>query len=273
MFPDSIFGIITLYDILISVGIIVALFLFGYIADKRKIKASLQRFTILCACAAIGGGLGSAVLFQAVYNIEREGGFVINKQTGATFYGGLLGGVALFLAVYFIAGHFIYKKKGDPGYHRRNFFSTASAAIAAVAIGHSFGRVGCLMAGCCHGAQTEEWYGIVMKIGGESAKYVPTQLFEAIFLLLLFGFLFINSKSGGRYNLPIYMASYGAWRFFLEFIRDDYRGSIGTLTLTPSQLISILMVVGAIGVFVLEKLYTDKLEKAEKAELSELNKE
>lgn len=258
MYPNSFFGIVTLYDILIGVGVLLAMLVFGHAADKRRISGKLQRFTLICACLAIVTGLGSAVLFQAIYNIEREGGFVINKGTGATFYGGLIGGVAIFVLVYFVVGHFIYKKTDTPNYHQENFFSTASCAIAAVALGHGFGRLGCLSAGCCHGAITDAWYGIMMYGGEGYAKYVPTQLFEAIFLFLLFAFLFINARSKGRFNLPIYMGAYGIWRFVLEFVRNDYRGTIG-FAITPSQFISILMVVGAVGVFVIEKIYTDKL--------------
>ena len=147
----------------------------------------------------------------------------------------------------------------------------AASAIAAVPIAHSLGRIGCLTAGCCHGAKTDAWYGIMMHGGEGYAKYVPTQLFEAIFLLLLFAVLFINAYRGGRYNLPIYMAGYGAWRFIIEYVRDDYRGSIGTDLVTPSQLIAILMILGAVGVFFLEKTYTDKVEnrKSEAARLAE----
>ena len=259
MYPNSFFGIVTLYDILIGVGVLLAMLVFGHAADKRKISGKLQRFTLIYACLAIVAGLGSAVLFQAIYNIEREGGFVINKGTGATFYGGLIGGVTVFLALYFIVGHLIYKKTETPSYHKENFFSIMSCAVAAVALGHGFGRLGCLTAGCCHGAITDAWYGIPMYVNKEWNTYVPTQLFEAIFLFLLFAFLFINARSKGRFNLPIYMGAYGAWRFVLEFVRNDYRGTIG-FAITPSQFISILMVVGAVGVFVIEKIYTDKIK-------------
>ena len=61
------------------------------------------------------------------------------------------------------------------------------------------------------------------------------------------------------------MATYGTWRFIIEYLRGDYRGSVG-LPITPSQLIAILMIVGAFGVFFLEKRITDRLEKAEEDE-------
>ena len=66
------------------------------------------------------------------------------------------------------------------------------------------------------------------------------------------------------------MSAYGVWRFIIEFARDDYRGSVGIDAITPSQLIAILMIVGSVGVFFLEKVYTDKVEKRN-AELSLAN--
>ncbi len=281
MYPHKIFLGLTLYDILICVGIILCFFVFGFLSDKRKMKVKHQKFSLVCGCFAIAAGLFSASLFQAIYNIPSRGGFeflfkitedgkIELVNTGITFYGGLVGGVAVFLLIYFIFGRLFYKKTDTPSYHNENFFSMASSAVASITIAHSIGRLGCLTAGCCHGAVTDAWYGIMMHGGEGYAKYVPAQLFEAIFLLLLFAFLFVNAYRGGRYNLPIYMSAYGVWRFIIEFVRDDYRGSVGIENITPSQLIAILMILGSVGVFFLEKVYTDKVE-ARYAELSRVN--
>ena len=261
MYPYKIFLGLTLYDILICIGIIVSFLVFGWLSDRRGLRVKHQKFSLLCGCCAIATGLAFGVVFQAIYNIPERGKFIIDGETGITFYGGLVGGVAVFLLVYFVIGKLFYKNYENPHYHNENFFSMAASAIAAVPIAHSLGRIGCLTAGCCHGAQTDAWYGIMMYGGEGYAKYVPTQLFEAIFLLILFVVLFINAYRGGRYNLPIYMAGYGAWRFIIEYLRADDRGSIGTDLVTPSQFIAILMILGAIGVFFLEKSYTDKVEK------------
>jgi prolipoprotein diacylglyceryltransferase len=57
------------------------------------------------------------------------------------------------------------------------------------------------------------------------------------------------------------MCVYAVWRFVIEFARDDYRGSIPFLNITPSQFIAILMILGSVGVFFLEKYVCDKAEK------------
>ncbi len=252
MYPKEIFLGLTLYEICLCLGIIACFFVFGALADRHKIKRRTQSFAMLCGVAAIVLGYGSAVLFQALYNIKTVGSFDISESTGATFYGGLIGGVATFLIVYFAIGYFKY----DDKYHVRVFFDVADSAVPAIIIAHSLGRVGCLMAGCCHGAQTDAWYGIVMN----GTKYVPVQLFEAIFLLFLFGFLFIRSMERGGYCLSVYLCIYSVWRFAVEYIRADYRGSIFTDIMTPSQFISCILFAVGIGVFFLERSIRPKLE-------------
>ena len=272
MYPFKLFLGLTLYDILICVGICICFVIFSVLADKRGIKARHQKFSLICGCVGIGTGLISAAFFQALYDIPKKGRFEflfrINAEgkiefvnTGITFYGGIVGGAACFLLIYFLVGYLFNKNYENPRYHNEQFFPMASCAAACIAIAHSFGRIGCLMAGCCHGAKTDAWYGISMYVKGQWNTYVPTQLFEAIFLLLLFVFLLINAYRGGKYNLPIYMASYGVWRFIIEYVRDDYRGSIGIKGLTPSQLIAIIMIVGAVGVFFLERWYSARLRE------------
>ena len=36
--------------------------------------------------------------------------------------------------------------------------------------------------------------------------------------------------------------AYGVWRFFIEYLRDDYRGTTLVSALTPSQLTAVIMV-------------------------------
>jgi len=249
MCPDKMFLGLTLYDICICIGIIACFFVFCRLADKNGIKVRLQNFTLLCGVGGIACGFGSAILFQALYNIGRDGGFVISTNTGATFYGGLIGGAAIFLAAYFVIGRFVFKS----GENKSEFWNVAACAAPAIVIAHGLGRIGCLMAGCCHGELTDAWYGVLMLGNSGYARYVPVQLFEALFLFALFSVLFINAIKGKGYNLPAYMMAYGVWRFIIEFVRGDYRGTTLTEVLSPSQLIALIMIVGGVAVALTEK--------------------
>ena len=259
MYPNDIIAGIDLYTIALAVAIMSALIIFRIFADKLNICATLQNLCIIGAAVAIIFGYFSAVLFQAFYNIEKNGGFQINSSTGATFYGGLIGGAFSFLCVYFIAGAIIFKTDKT---HIKYFFEIADIAAVSICAAHGFGRIGCLMAGCCHGAVTDKWYGIYMP--ALKQKVVPIQLFEAIFLFLLAGalaWIIIKKKRG---NLGFYMVVYGLWRFFIEYLRDDYRGTTVVRFLTPSQLTSVLLIVGGIVYLICELKIFDKIRAQEK---------
>ena len=156
------------------------------------------------------------------------------------------------------------------GYHRRSFFGVSSCAAASIAVAHACGRVGCLMAGCCHGDVTDKWYGIYMHGSEGYAKYIPIQLFEAIFLFSLFAVLVILVLRKKTFNLPLYMITYGAWRFFIEYARADDRGSTIVSFLSPSQLIAVLMILSGVGLLVFERYYTKKRKQQIAREAEEI---
>ena len=247
MYPYDIFPGIDLYVIFLCVAIVAAMVAYRVMADRIGIGAKLQNLCIYTSVAAIMFGYFSAIFFQALYNVEKVGEFVIDLQTGATFYGGLIGGAGLFLLIYFVAGKRIFSNKE----HIVRFFDVADAAACAISIAHAFGRLGCLMAGCCYGQRTDAWFGVHMDALGY--KVVPTQLFEAIFLALIFVYLVIRIREKQTYCLQIYMILYGIWRFVIEFVRDDYRGTTLTDIVTPSQLTAILMILGGILLIVVQR--------------------
>ncbi len=271
MYPHKVFLGLTLYDICLCVGIVLCFIIFGYLCDKHKVRRKIQSFAIMCGAGAVVLGYCSAVLFQALYNIKSLGRFEINEETGATFYGGLIGGVAVFLLLFFGIGRFYYKDNS----HAKAFFAIADSAVPGIALAHSLGRIGCLTAGCCHGARTNAWYGIEMWGDMGFTKYVPVQLFEAIFLLFLAAFLFLRSHSRQGLCLPLYLSVYGVWRFVVEYIRADYRGDIFIEALTPSQLIAIILTAVGIGLIFAERYLIKRFDLAVKddADHAEANNE
>lgn len=254
MYPYKIIFGLDLYTVALCVGIIACFAVFNYLADKRRIPFGVQKLAVVSGVFGVILGYGCAVLFQAFYNIKTLGRFEISSSTGATFYGGLLGGAAVFLIIYFAAGHFVFKDS----VHSRSFFALAGVITPGIALAHSFGRMGCLMAGCCHGSVTDAWYGLNMYGNHGWDKYVPIQLFEAAFLFVLAVFLFIRAKRGARYGLSLYMTLYGVWRFIIEYFRADYRGDTLVSFLTPSQLIALVLVLGGVGIFLLERVLWKK---------------
>ena len=252
MYPYSIIGDIDLYTIFLCVGIISALLVFRIFSDRQKMYWKLQNFAVLVGVAAIVCGYCSAVLFQGFYDFLADPSQGFRLNTGATFYGGLIGGVVSFLALYFGIGFFVFKDK----IHVKHFFDIANIAAASISSAHAFGRIGCFTAGCCHGAETDAWYGVYFDY--YKIKAVPIQLFEAIFLFALFAFFCFRLAKRKSYNLPLYMVLYGAWRFIVEFFRADDRGATVVSFLTPSQLIAVLMILGSVVLFLGERYFVKK---------------
>ena len=76
------------------------------------------------------------------------------------------------------------------------------------------------------------------------------QLFEAIFLFALFGYLTWRLIKKKRNNLAVYMMAYGVWRFLAEYMRADDRGATVVKFLSPSQLTAIVLFLLGAGLVV-----------------------
>lgn len=250
MYPNDLFLGLDLYDLSIAIGFFAALLYFRIFADRKHFGAALQNLIIVGALFGIVGGYASAVLFQAFYNYLEDGKFVIANNTGATFYGGLIGGAALFLLVYFGAGAILFRNKSETP--ARRFWDLSEIAAGSIALAHGFGRLGCLFAGCCHGKVTDAWYGIYNAY--LRANTVPIQLFEAIFLFALAAFMTYRLLKGAHGNLGSYLAGYAIWRFLVEFFRTDDRGQSLIPLLTPSQLIAVCLLLVGVGLWLAEWL-------------------
>ena len=246
----SIFGRgVYAYGICIGVGILACLMVFFFYTNKKKINSSVQNFAFIVALVAIVLGFLIAKLYQALYNYVENPSLGFDfENAGMTAMGGFIGGAIVFIAVYFGIGHFVFRGN-NKGVHIKDFNKIFLVAPICITIAHAFGRIGCLMSGCCHGAllSTEESVvgGIWMKASdtGIWGSYVPTQLYEALFLFVLFAVLTLLFFKGSNITMAIYLIAYGVWRIFIEMLRTDARGAV-VLGLAPSQWQSIIFIVG-----------------------------
>jgi len=95
---------------------------------------------------------------------------------------------------------------------------------------HAFGRIGCLLAGCCHGSPTTLPWGIVFTnprsmVPPEwlGVPLHPTQLIEAAGDVVLAFFLnrAFKREAGSGLTAALYFGCYCALRFAVEFLRCD----------------------------------------------------
>ena len=116
---------------------------------------------------------------------------------------------------------------------------------------HSFGRVGCFLAGCCHGKVCDTWMGVTFSNPDSLAKPLgvplyPTQLFDiAVNLTILVVVFFVQKKQkfDGQLFL-IYLMMYAVGRSIVEIFRgDEARGFLFNGALSHSQFIAIIVLI------------------------------
>ncbi len=259
MFPDVNFLGLDLYYWMFLVGVIAAMAAARIFSARAGVSAKVFDLMIVSALFGVILGYLSAVLLESFWEYLETGRFVWG--TGATFYGGLIGAAAVYLAVYFLLGKFVCKEKE----HIREFGRMLSLVFPCIALAHAFGRLGCLFDGCCFGAETDAWYGIEMSVGGEWQKRVPIQLFESLFLFALAAVMFaLDLRFHFAYNPSLYAVAYGIWRFLIEFARADDRGSSGFGWLSPSQLLSLVLIGAGVAFALFYRFYLkEKLARGE----------
>ncbi|MCL2726475.1 MAG: prolipoprotein diacylglyceryl transferase [Polyangiaceae bacterium] len=174
---------------------------------------------------------------------------------GLTYYGGLLGATA--------AAVLLLRRDKFP------FWKAADMAGFAVPMGLAFGRMGCLLAGCCFGAMTRLPWGLsfpprspaseeqakdhlIASMRSWSLPVHPTQIYESAASLAIAAFCMFWLLPRKRYDGQVFAASlalYAAARFAVEILRRDARG--GMLGLSTSQWIGIGLLVTAVIIHVL----------------------
>ena len=229
------------YGLMIAIGFICALLVGTYRAKRKNLDpdvvSNVAIFVIVC------GFLGAKLLYVIV-EFERfmQDPMSILGSEGFVVYGGIIAG-ALTAIIY------CKVKKID-------FMSYFDLIMPSVAIAQGFGRIGCFLAGCCYGRETQSALGVIFPQGSlapAGVKLLPTQLFSSVGDFLIAGILiWFSSKSKTKGNTgALYLLLYGIGRFRIEFLRNDERGIVGLLS--TSQFISIFFVIGAVVLFIFNK--------------------
>jgi phosphatidylglycerol---prolipoprotein diacylglyceryl transferase len=231
-----------------TIGFLVALWLAAVQAKKEGIQPSgIMDLGFYILLAAIIGSRLFFVLINAGHYIERPLDIFKIWEGGLVFYGGVL--LAVPVAVWHI------RRTG------LDLWSTADIFAPSIAIGHVFGRLGCLAAGCCHGKAAENLpWGIIFTdpecLAPMNVLLHPTQLYESAGELIIFLALIMlrNHKSFTGQLFMMYLILYAVLRFIVEFFRGDVGRGFIMGNLSVSQGISILIfLTGLAGFFILRQ--------------------
>ena len=252
---------INTYGLLLAVGMLLALFVASRLAANDGLPR--ERIYDLGLWTLIGGLIGSKILM--VLTEENVQIFSLDfLRSGGVYYGGFLGG---FFALVILVR-----------WYKLPFWKIADAFAPGVALGQALGRQGCFAAGCCWGKPTDSFLGVhfteqaheftgvpIYKDGADLYLH-PTQLYESITMLLVFGILVLihRKKRFDGQVLIAYGIIYGIVRFTIEFFRDDPRGNLFGLTaltgLSTSQIISLVVAAGAVVFMIVRLRSADKKE-------------
>ena len=260
MLPEiNIFGLeLPMFGIMIPIGVLC--FTFLSIRLFRKAGASEEKIDKLIITVALAGGMFalSAAFFDALWhNISeyKETGVFIWEWWGITYSGGLFGAIIAYLVAYFL----IIRDE------RHNIFMYLDIVVLGLAIAHGFGRIGCFCGGCCYGKTVEPHTFLSIYYPINDARTIwewvlPTQLYEAAFLFLFAGGLWFIKKNRSAW----YLIGYNVFRFFLEYLRGDDRGASPFGFLSPSQFLSIVMLLMGIALLIFRKDIENWLKKYNK---------
>ncbi|MEM1406261.1 MAG: prolipoprotein diacylglyceryl transferase family protein, partial [Bacteroidota bacterium] len=242
-FLEGIFGeffTVHAYGFFIVLGAVVGL---TYVASesKKDFKLPFDKvntlFLLLLFAAVVGGKV-----FLYFEDPERYAGNLkgLFSGKGFVFYGSLLFCIPTML--------WFFKKNKLPVLQMLDIMAVTTCLV------HMFGRMGCFMAGCCHGI---EWHGPLAVTFTDpvclakplNTPLHPTQLYSAALIFsIMIALLFIKKRKQFHGQLFLsYLILYAIGRSVIEIFRGDMsRGYVIEGYLSHSQFISLLVLLSSV---------------------------
>jgi phosphatidylglycerol:prolipoprotein diacylglycerol transferase len=219
------------YGALLGIGFLIAMMMI--VKRAKLLGIAEQHIDRLIFLAFFFGIAGGRLLFILV---DDPMGYLYNPleifkvwKGGLVFFGGFL--MAL-------GACWFYTIK-----HRLPILAVFDLFTPGLVLGHALGRLGCFMAGCCYGKICHLPWAVTFTdphgVGLKNVPLHPTQLYESLFLIVLF-FSLLLIRPRGRFTgmvFFVYLAIYPVGRSIIELYRNDMRG--GLMGLSTAQWISI----------------------------------
>jgi len=188
----------------------------------------------------LGGRVGYILFYDFSYYLAHPADMIAVWQGGMSFHGGLIG---VAIAMWLFA-----RKVKLPLLEISDFVAPI------VPVGLFFGRIGNFINGELWGKITDSPLGMWVydpQLHKVVQKY-PTQLLEALLeglVLLLILFMYSRKSRPRGAVTGLFLACYGAFRFFVEFFRmpDPQLGYLAWGWLTMGQVLSLPMILLGIG--------------------------
>jgi phosphatidylglycerol:prolipoprotein diacylglycerol transferase len=236
------------YGIMVTLAVI-TLVTWALLSVKKDSRLSYE---MVINAALVG--IPSGVIFSRLLHVidfwdyySRNPGQIIGGE-GLSIWGAVLGaaiGIWLFSLI---------SKKFSFGY-------LADVIAPGIILAQAIGRVGCTLNGCCYGKITSLPWAIVYTNpntnGPIGIPVHPTQIYEIIYNLIVFGILLKlrrRLQPDGSLFL-VYLTLYSIWRLGIDFIRD---GTPFLFGLHQAQVISIIVLVITVPLLVIKTRWVKK---------------
>jgi phosphatidylglycerol:prolipoprotein diacylglycerol transferase len=183
----------------------------------------------------IGARLGYVLFYNLKMYVDNPLEIPAFWHGGMSFHGGLIGLLTVGIL-------FCWKNK-------KSFWKIADLMIATAPIGLGLGRIGNFINGELYGRVTQVPWGMIFPKGEPLPRH-PSQLYESALeggvLFLILWFLKDKKLPAGSL-LAIFLSFYGAFRFFVEFLREpDPQLGLILGPFTMGQVLSAFMIAGGI---------------------------
>jgi len=231
---------------------VAAAFLVGlWTASRRGLSSGIasEKILDLGPWLIVGTIIGARALYVVSYWREQFAGQPITEifrvwRGGLVYYGGLIGAS--------LAG-ILYARK-----HALPVWKLADVIAPSIALGCVFGRIGCLLNGCCYGRECTLPWAIHFPRGHQTYPHGvhPTEVYDSLLNLVLYlglAWLYRRKKFEGEV-FAAYLIGYALFRSFVEMFRGDYPQHYLGGWATPAQLVSMgILVFGLALWFLLPK--------------------
>lgn len=245
------------YGAMLGLAFISGWYLGGYFANREGIpyKHTSNAYMLIILMSLVGARVAHLITNPDTWGELHEHGFFsalfASKCEGLVAYGGYIGGT--------LTG-WIYMRL-----NKLDFWSLVDCTTPSMVLGLGITRLGCFLAGCCHGIPTDSIWGMSFPPGSPasyafldralaahlaSPPVYPTQLFESLlgFVLFPIAILFLKRRKFTGQAFLLVAPFYAVGRFLLEFIRGDTdRGTV--LGLSTSQFIGVVLIFLVIGLY------------------------
>ncbi|MBF0410094.1 MAG: prolipoprotein diacylglyceryl transferase [Candidatus Riflebacteria bacterium] len=205
-----------------SYGVCLSLAFFAGISTGvlvgRRLDFSFEQVIDLSLWFLVSAIAGARILYIFLFPSQFPGIIDMISLTsgGLVFFGGFIATVIALI---------VWAKL-----NKKSLRDMGDFVAAPLATGHAIGRIGCFLNGCCYGKSTSFLMGMVFPNLADGIKRHPTQLYEAVFLFVLFLISLVLLNLRKKSVIPrgsvwgIYVLYYSIFRFSIEYLRDDNRG-------------------------------------------------